>query len=78
MMNDKLELIFDEQNTNPLMSYINFNFNNIINNYKKDLSYIVNSFLSNGYAFEDIEEAVSHSSIKGIIELMKDCIISKL
>lgn len=78
MMSDKLELIFDEQNMNPLVSYINFNFNNIINNYKKDISYIVNSFLSNGYAFEDIEEAVNHSSMKDIVALMKDCIISKL
>ena len=48
--------IFNEAYTNELYSFIGCNFNNIINNYKKDLTYLVRSYLTDSEVFAYNEE----------------------
>ena len=55
-LNEHYDEIFDESYTNELYSFIGYNFNNIINNYKKDISFIVKSYLTNSEVFSYNEE----------------------
>ena len=72
IMIDNLDTIFDEKNMNLLKSFINFNFNNIINNYKHDISYTLNSFLCNSHAFENDTSSYCNMTLDEIKDVIKN------
>ena len=72
--------IFNEAYTNELYSFIGCNFNNIINNYKKDLTYLVRSYLTNSEVFAYNEEInrIYEYSMKDFKNLFTNKVINKI
>lgn len=72
--------IFNEAYTNELYSFIGCNFNNIINNYKKDLTYLVRSYLTDSEVFAYNEEInrIYDYSMEDFKNLFTNKVINKI
>lgn len=72
--------IFNEAYTNELYSFIGCNFNNIINNYKKDLTYLVRSYLTDSEVFAYNEEInrIYEYSMEDFKNLFTNKVINKI
>lgn len=79
-LRDNYDEIFNDTFINELYSFIGCNFNNIINNYKKDITYLVRAYLTDSEVFSYNEEInkIYEYTMKDFKELFSNKVIDKI